>query len=140
MGERAERVRWIVADLLDWRPDRQYALWHDRATLHFFVIDSDRQRYASVARTAIAHGGYAVIATFARDGPTECSSLPVHLSSVEEIADLLRAQFRLVRSDHELHRTPSGAQQSFTWAVLRRAASIDELTRREVDHLPRRAY
>lgn len=120
MGERAERVRWIAADLLEWRPEREYALWHDRATLHFFVLDSDRRRYAQVARTAIAPGGYAVTATFAPDGPTTCSGLPVHRSSSEEIAALFGAQFNLVSADHELHLTPRGAEQSFTWAVLRR--------------------
>lgn len=120
MGEAAERVNWIAADLLQWRPDREYALWHDRATLHFFVLESDRRRYAHVARAAIAPGGYAVIATFAPDGPTTCSGLPVHRSSPDGIAALLGAQFSLLSADHELHRTPRGAEQSFAWALLRR--------------------
>jgi SAM-dependent methyltransferase len=126
MGERAERVRWIAADLLGWRPDRQYGLWHDRATLHFFVARTARERYANVARGAIAPGGYAVVATFAPDGPIQCSGLPVHRSSADEIAGVFGAQFTLLGSDQQLHRTPSGAEQSFTWAVLRRAGSSDD--------------
>jgi SAM-dependent methyltransferase len=132
MGERAERVRWIAADVLDWRPDRQYALWHDRATLHFFVTGAARERYGTVARRAIAPGGYAVVATFAPDGPTECSGLPVHRSSAEEIAGLFGAQFTLLDSHHQLHRTPSGAEQSFTWAVVRHARCSDPNPRQAV--------
>jgi trans-aconitate methyltransferase len=118
MGARAEQVWWIATDLLDWRPGRQYALWHDRATLHFFTADADRNRYGEVARAAIAAGGYAVIATFAPDGPTECSGLPVRRHAAEEIAELLGARFTLLRSDRELHQTPGGSEQAFTWALL----------------------
>lgn len=124
MGDRAERVTWIATDLLAWQPDRQYALWHDRATLHFFVVDHDRVQYARIAGAAIAPGGYGVIATFAPDGPRTCSGLPVRPSSAEEIAALFGPQFTLVSSDRELHRTPGGADQSFTWAVLRRDRAV----------------
>jgi predicted RNA methylase len=30
MAGRASQVRWIVADVLSWEPERRYALWHDR--------------------------------------------------------------------------------------------------------------
>jgi trans-aconitate methyltransferase len=121
MGASAAQVRWIVADALQWEPERQYALWHDRATLHFFVDDTDRQRYADTARGAIEPGGHAVIATFAPDGPTECSGLPVRRSAMEEVAQLLGDEFTLLRGDRELHQTPGGGEQPFTWVVLQRA-------------------
>ena len=121
MGAQATRVAWVVADLLDWEPPRRYALWHDRATLHFFVDDADRQRYADVARSAIEPGGHAVIATFAPDGPTDCSGLPVRRYSPQDIARLLGEEFTLARADHQVHRTPGGVEQPFTWLVLRRA-------------------
>jgi hypothetical protein len=120
VGDRATNITWLAEDLLDWAPPRHYALWHDRATLHFFVDDADRRRYAEVARAAIAPGAHAVIATFAPDGPTQCSGLPVRRSSARNIASMLGAGFSLVSSTNELHRTPGGATQPFTWAVLRR--------------------
>src|SRR5262249_46370048 len=103
MGEAATHVEWIVAGLLHWRPPRHYALWHDRATLHFLILDADRERYAEIARSAVAPGGHAVIATFAPDGPTNCSGLPVHRSSPEDIVELLGDQFTLVRAAEQLH-------------------------------------
>lgn len=123
MGEGASRVQWIVADVLDWEPARRYAIWHDRAMLHFFVDDADRRRYADAASWAIEPGGHAVIATFALDGPTECSGLPVRRSSAQDIGQLLGDEFSLVPDDRELHQTPGGAEQPVTWAVLQRAAT-----------------
>jgi hypothetical protein len=64
-----------------------------------------------------------VIATFAPDGPTECSGLPVRRSSAQDIAQLLGDEFGLVREDRELHQTPGGTEQPFTWVVLQRAAT-----------------
>jgi hypothetical protein len=121
LGDQAERIHWLHVDLLAWVPERRYAIWHDRATLHFFVADADRARYRDVARAAIQPGGHAIIATFAPDGPRECSGLPVRRSSAEEIEALFGPGFSLVTADHELHSTPGGLLQAFTWAVLRRA-------------------
>ena len=35
LGERAERVHWIESDVVTFSPQREYALWHDRAALTF---------------------------------------------------------------------------------------------------------
>src|SRR4051812_31983898 len=31
LGSRAGLIHWIVADVLAWKPERTYGLWHDRA-------------------------------------------------------------------------------------------------------------
>ena len=73
----AARVRWIVADVTAWTPDRQYDLWHDRAAFHFLTTVADQQAYVRVLAQALRDGGKAVIGTFAPDGPEKCSGLPV---------------------------------------------------------------
>lgn len=45
LGEQAEQVSWITADLLTWRPERTYDVWHDRAVLHFFVEPEQQRAY-----------------------------------------------------------------------------------------------
>jgi trans-aconitate methyltransferase len=99
LGERADRVEWMVADLLEWRPRRRYALWHDRAVLHFFTRESDRASYAGRVREALAPGGHAVIATFAPDGPTSCSGLPVTACIGRRRAPAARAGVHRGRGD-----------------------------------------
>jgi hypothetical protein len=37
LGPQAERVRWLRADVLTWRPQRRYQVWHDRAVFHFLT-------------------------------------------------------------------------------------------------------
>jgi trans-aconitate methyltransferase len=122
LGDEAEAVRWIAADLLTWRPERAYAVWHDRAVLHFFTAADDRRRYADTLCAALAPGGYAIIATFAPHGPQMCSGLPVIRSSAEEILSLLGAQFTARRMSVREHRTPSGSLQPFTWVVVQRSS------------------
>ncbi|MGZ6709803.1 MAG: class I SAM-dependent methyltransferase [Solirubrobacteraceae bacterium] len=120
LGERAREVAWLTADVLAWRPARRYAVWHDRAVLHFFCDEPDRRAYADTLRAALVPGGHVIIATFAPDGPDRCSGLPVRRSSAGDILELLVGDFAPVRSDREDHRTPSGALQPFTWVVARR--------------------
>jgi trans-aconitate methyltransferase len=121
LGPRADMVSWLAADLLTWQPTRQYAIWHDRAVLHFFTDPTDRSRYVDSLRSALISGGHAIIATFAPGGPDHCSGLPVQRSSAQEIADLLGHDFRLLRAQVREHRTPSGAAQPFTWVIAQRA-------------------
>lgn len=120
LGESAERITWITADLLVWRPTRRYHVWHDRAVLHFFLDPDDRQAYAQTLREALLPGGYAIIAGFAPNGPEECSGLPVHRSSADGILDVLGCGFRAVESSVQVHTTPSASEQPFTWVTARR--------------------
>jgi hypothetical protein len=117
LGDRAGEVRWIEADLLQWRPDRVYALWHDRAVFHFLTGPAERERYRATLRAALALT--VVVGTFAADGPDRCSGLPTSRYD----ADQLAAEFpgyALLTSRREEHHTPGGVLQPFTWALLRR--------------------
>ena len=61
-----------------------------------------------------------VLATFAPDGPTACSGLPVARHDADALAARFAPAFVLETTEREVHRTPSGGDQAFTWAVLRR--------------------
>lgn len=115
-----ERIEWLNADLLQWTPDRAYDVWHDRAVFHFLIEESDVATYRRTLRKALAPGGLAVVATFAADGPTQCSGLPVHRYGADELVEALGPGFTVVEAAREEHRTPSGSVQPFTWVALRR--------------------
>jgi trans-aconitate methyltransferase len=120
LGKSAERISWIAADVLAWRPPRRYFVWHDRAVLHFFVDADDRRDYVRTLHEALVPGGYAIIAGFAPTGPEHCSGLPVHRSSADDILDLLGNGFSTVESSIQIHTTPSNRDQPFTWVTARR--------------------
>jgi len=106
-------------DLLSWRPQRHYGLWHDRAVFHFLVDQSDRDAYLATLRSALSPGGAVVIATFARDGPESCSGLPVVRYSADDLATVLDEDVEVIVTRREEHCTPGGAIQPFTWIAGR---------------------
>jgi SAM-dependent methyltransferase len=119
MADRPD-VHWVVADATTWRPDRTFDLWHDRAVFHFLTDQEQRASYIRTATQSIVSGGHLIIGTFALDGPTMCSGLPVQQYDGASLAEEFDAGFRLIHSAVDGHVTPGGATQQFTFVVLRR--------------------
>jgi hypothetical protein len=122
LGPHAPRVRWIVADVRAWRPQRRYQVWHDRAVFHFLTGSEDRRRYLYTLNAATTAGAVVVIGCFAPDGPGYCSGLPVDRYGPRELAVQLGGGWVLVAHAREEHMTPAGAVQPFTWVAFRQQA------------------
>ncbi|MBX3187713.1 MAG: class I SAM-dependent methyltransferase [Labilithrix sp.] len=120
LAAHASRVHYVVSDVTHWTPSRTYALWHDRAAFHFLVSEADRAAYKRALAAALGPGGKAIVATFALDGPERCSGLPVQRYSAMTLAKELGDVLRLTDARAHLHRTPSGASQSFLYALFER--------------------
>lgn len=120
IGDKAASVQWIVADIRDTPELGTFDVWHDRAVFHFLVDAADRQKYASLARKTIPVGGHAIIATFSPTGPQKCSGLDTCRYSSDALAAELGEGFELVKEVPEIHTTPSGKSQAFSYALLRR--------------------
>jgi len=120
LGERAERVRWVVADVTEAPVLGTFDVWHDRAVFHFLTDPDDRRSYVELARQTVPEGGHLVIATFADDGPKQCSNLDVCRYNARSLAAELGEGFSLIREARETHTTPSGTSQSFIYGVFRR--------------------
>jgi len=119
LGDRAAQVHWIVADATVWKPLRAYDIWHDRAAFHFLTEDRDRAAYVARLERALKVGGYAIIATFALDGPERCSGLPVVRYDPVSLGQTLGRAFQLVDTRQHAHATPWGTEQSFQFSVFR---------------------
>ena len=120
-GRLADRgVEWIQADVRGWVPSRVYDLWHDRATYHFLTSPDDQHAYWRNVRDHLSPGGHVIVATFALDGPSRCSGLPVQRYDAGSLIAAMGEGFELIRSEEELHHTPGGADQPFTWIVAAR--------------------
>jgi hypothetical protein len=110
----ASPVRLLREDITTWRPERRYGLWHDRAVFHFLNDDGQRALYMDVMRGALGEGGALIMATFAADGPEHCSGLPVARYDATDLERLLDG-FTVLETRREMHVTPGGAVQPFTW-------------------------
>jgi uncharacterized UPF0146 family protein len=119
-AEPRPHVTYVVADMTDWQPNRTWNVWHDRAAFHFLVSEEDRVAYVEAASRSVIAGGSAVIATFAPDGPEQCSGLPVVRYNTAQLVALFSPQFEFVTELLHTHSTPWQSNQSFLYVTLRR--------------------
>jgi len=120
LGARADRVQWMEGDITRVQlPFEHYDLWHDRAVFHFLTDSSAQKAYVEAATRAVKSGGFIIIATFSPEGPAKCSGLPVQRY---DAATLVRqfSECVLMDSQMEIHQTPSGTSQSFTYVRLKK--------------------
>ena len=121
LGAAGERIHWLTGDITAVELPREgYAVWHDRAVFHFLTDPSLQQRYVEQVRRALKPGGQVVIATFAPDGPQQCSGLNVAQYDAAGLQRAFGAGFRLISSTGETHRTPWGSDQRFTYCHLQK--------------------
>ncbi|MCK1617033.1 class I SAM-dependent methyltransferase [Bradyrhizobium sp. 159] len=121
LGAAASVVEWIVADVTTWRSAKTYDLWHDRAAFHFLTESRDRAAYVERLRSALAPGGYVIIATFALDGPEQCSGLPVQRHDSVSLAAELGPDFELIETRSDIHHTPWHSTQAFQFSRFQRS-------------------
>lgn len=124
LGDNEKMVRWIEADItaVD-LPSRRYDVWHDRAVFHFLTEPAQREAYVRTVFDAVRPGGHVIIATFAEDGPLQCSGLPVMRYRPDELHDQFGEAFTLLKHQKEAHRTPGGTVQQFVYCYCRRMSS-----------------
>jgi ubiquinone/menaquinone biosynthesis C-methylase UbiE len=121
LGERATAVRWLEGDVTSVElGENRFDLWHDRAALHFLTRERERDLYIAQLNRAVAAGGHVVLATFAPEAPPQCSGLDVRRYDADELKNLLGEDWRLRRQRRQVHRTPAGSEQPFTYCWMQK--------------------
>ncbi len=122
LGDKGRNLHWLEENITEITLAKQaYDLWHDRAVFHFLIKPQDRKAYAKAARLAVKPGGYMIVATFAEDGPAQCSGLPVVRYGVDSLQAEFKESFTLVESAKETHHTPFGTTQSFIYCRFKKS-------------------
>lgn len=121
IGKQANRVNWIVSDVLTFRPTATYTIWHDRATFHFLTSTDQIATYLQTARQAVT--GFMTMGTFSENGPDRCSGLAVKQYSEPELEEQLKAGFTKLHCVTEDHQTPLGTTQNFLFCRFKRNLS-----------------
>ena len=114
-GERAGRVKWIVADAASFEPAEKYDFWHDRAAFHFLTEQKEIDAYLQTIDKALNPQGVLVIGTFSEEGPTKCSGINVHQYSAASMTDRLKTWFKKIKCITTEHTTPFKTIQKFVF-------------------------
>ncbi|WP_294765939.1 class I SAM-dependent methyltransferase [uncultured Rhodoferax sp.] len=114
------RAHWLEADVTTVAlPEHAFDVWHDRAVFHFLTRPEDRRAYVAQVLHSVKPGGHVIVATFADDGPLQCSGLPVMRYAPEGLHAEFGAPFKLVAHQREAHTTPWGSAQQFVYCYCR---------------------
>jgi ubiquinone/menaquinone biosynthesis C-methylase UbiE len=119
LGDKTEEIDWLCGDVTTFGFARhQYDVWHDRAVFHFLIDTKDRVAYVRQVARAVKPGGHVIVASFGPEGPTKCSGLDVVRYGADALHDEFGSDFQLVKHLTELHQTPAGSIQQFTYCYL----------------------
>lgn len=122
LGASADQVTWLHDDVRTLALDAQSVdVWHDRAVFHFLTDEADRAAYVRQVVRALKPHGHLVIATFAPNGPTRCSGLPIVRYDAPGLQQVFGEAFRLETHVDEEHATPGGSVQSFVYCHFTRS-------------------
>jgi ubiquinone/menaquinone biosynthesis C-methylase UbiE len=124
LGARSRSVNWIEGNVTQVTlPAHAYDVWHDRAAFHFLTAPEDRHAYVEAVLRAVKPDGHVIVATFAEDGPLQCSGLPVMRYRPDELHAEFGEPFTLLKHEKETHHTPFGTVQQFVYCYCRKASS-----------------
>lgn len=120
LGGQGRAVQWIAADITRvMLPVHTFDVWHDRAVFHFLTEPAQRAAYVASVLRSVKPGGHVIVATFAEDGPTQCSGLPVIRYSASGLHGEFGDAFTLVHHHNEAHQTPTRHLQQFVYCYCR---------------------
>lgn len=124
LGDNALKVNWIVSDITDFVPTRQYAIWHDRATFHFLTEESQIEKYVSIASGNLTGDGFMTIGTFSENGPDKCSGLQIKKYSEDILTSVLQKAFEKLKCIKEDHVTPFQTVQNFLFCSFQKKNAV----------------
>lgn len=118
LGNKADKINWIVSDITEFEPESNFDIWHDRATFHFLTTADQISKYLNTARKSV--NGYLTIGTFSENGPKKCSGLDIKQYSEESLTKELKNGFDKIRCIKEDHTTPFNTKQNFLFCSFKR--------------------
>ncbi len=120
LGNQAENVKWIVADVANFKPIENYDVWHDRATFHFLNKKEEINNYLDTIQHSITTRGALIIGTFSEDGPTKCSGIDITQYSEKSMNNIMKDQFDKEKCTYIDHSTPFNTTQNFIFCGFRK--------------------
>ena len=120
LGEKANQVTFIVSDILDFKPEIKFDVWHDRASFHFLTSPEDIATYSDIVTHALNDKGYLFLGTFSENGPLKCSGLEISQYSEAKFKSIFANDFDMKQSFNQDHQTPFETVQNFIFCTFQK--------------------
>jgi hypothetical protein len=120
LGVKQEFVTFIVSDIIDFKPEITFDVWHDRASFHFLTTENDINTYVNLVANSISENGYLFLGTFSENGPLKCSGLEITQYSEEKCEVIFNTSFSKIRCSTENHQTPFNTLQNFIFCTFKK--------------------
>ena len=121
LGNKAEKVTWIVSDIVEFQPTEKYDVWHDRAAFHFLTNKEEREKYVLIADQSLNSNGILIVGTFSVNGPFKCSGIEITQYSEESMLDQFKSKFEKVNCFTIDHTTPFNTIQNFLFCSFKKS-------------------
>lgn len=113
LGENAQKVNWIVSDIIEFRTERQFDFWYDRAVFHFLTDKGSISKYIQLLNKSLVKNGNFLLGTFSQNGPLKCSGLDIRQYSETSMKEIFSENFEALKCFTENHTTPFNTVQNF---------------------------
>lgn len=120
LGEKADKVHWIVSDITEFSTDIKFDFWHDRAVFHFLTEQESMDKYIAIVTNAIAENGNFLLGTFSENGPLKCSGLEIKQYSENLMRQTFNQSFETKKCFTENHTTPFNTVQNFQFCGFKK--------------------
>lgn len=120
LGVKSEKVTFIVSDILDFKPETSFDVWHDRASFHFLTTENEVNIYKNLVSNSISEKGFLFIGTFSENGPLKCSGLEIAQYSEAKCEITFGNSFEKMNCFTENHQTPFDTTQNFIFCALKK--------------------
>lgn len=124
LGDKADKVKWIIEDAANFQTTEKYDFWHDRAAFHFLTDENEIEKYLNTLNKGVKPKGILVIGTFSEDGPEKCSGINIKKYSERTMTDRLKNFFEKIKCITIDHKTPSGSIQNFIFCSFSRIETV----------------
>ena len=118
LGEKGKKIKWIVSDITEFKPNITYDIWHDRATFHFLTSTEQINIYLSIVEKWVTK--FLIIGTFSDKGPTKCSGLEIKQYTETTLEKQFDSEFEKVNCINQDHKTPFETLQNFVFCVFKK--------------------
>ena len=120
LGDNAEKVTFIVSDILDFVPQVTFDVWHDRASFHFITEINEVENYQKLVTNSVSENGFLFIGTFSENGPIKCSGLEITQYSDAKFTRIFGVNFNKINCFTENHLTPFETIQNFIFCTFKK--------------------